>query len=78
MWVSDLYFMVHLILPYIIVRFKLFLYIKKWHQPGVFVSLRALALVIYETQHENINKMACAPSEDSDQPGHPHEESLDP
>ena len=32
-----------LILPYIIVRLKLFLYIKKW--PGVFVPLRALALV---------------------------------
>ena len=26
-------------------RLKLFLYIKKWHPPGVFVSLRALALV---------------------------------
>ena len=34
-----------LILPYIIVRLKLFLYIKKWHRPGVFVPLRALALV---------------------------------
>ena len=32
-----------LILPYIIVRHTL--YIKKWHRPGVFVSLRALALV---------------------------------
>ena len=36
-----------LILPYIIVRFKLFLYIKKWHRPGVFVPLRALALVLH-------------------------------
>ena len=36
-----------LILPYIIVRLKLFLYIKKWHRPGVFVPLRALALVCY-------------------------------
>ena len=35
-----------LILPYIIVRLKLFLYIKKWHRLGVFVPLRALALVI--------------------------------
>ena len=26
-------------------RLKLFLHIKKWHRPGVFVSLRALALV---------------------------------
>ena len=34
-----------LILAYIIVRLKLFLYIKKWHRPGVFVPLRALALV---------------------------------
>ena len=34
-----------LILPYNIVRLKLFLYIKKWHWPGVFVPLRALALV---------------------------------
>ena len=37
-----------LILPYIIVRFKLFLYIKKWHRPGVFVPLRALALVFFQ------------------------------
>ena len=35
-----------LILPYIIVIDKLFLYIKKWHRPGVFVSLQALALVM--------------------------------
>ena len=35
-----------LILPYIIVRLKLFLYIKKWHRLGVFVPLRALALVL--------------------------------
>ena len=34
-----------LILPYIIVRLILFLYIKKWHRLGVFVPLRALALV---------------------------------
>ena len=25
----------------------------------------------YELQHDRTNKMACAPSEDSDQPGHP-------
>ena len=37
-----------LILPYIIVRLKIFLYIKKWHQPGVFMPLRALALVSIE------------------------------
>ena len=26
---------------------------------------------IIEPQHDTINEMACAPSEDSDQPGHP-------
>ena len=26
-------------------KLKLFLYIKKWHRPGVLLSLRALALV---------------------------------
>ena len=40
-----------------------------------------------EPPHDKTNKMACAPNEDSDQPGHqpslislrcPHEESLDP
>ena len=34
-----------LILPYIIVRLKLFLYVKKWHLRGVFVPVRALAPV---------------------------------
>ena len=43
-WVSDI-FHGPLILPYIIVRLHLFLYINKWHRPGVFVPLRALALV---------------------------------
>ena len=28
-------------------------------------------LTYYEPPHDKINKMACAPSEDSDQPGHP-------
>ena len=41
----------------------------------------------YEPPHDKTNKMACAPSEDSDQPGHPpslislrcpHEESWGP
>ena len=40
-----------------------------------------------EPAHDKTNKMACAPSEDSDQPGHPpslislyclHEETLSP
>ena len=34
-----------LMLPYVIVSLKLFLYIKKWHRPGVFVPLWVLALV---------------------------------
>ena len=34
-----------LIYPCIIVKLKLFLYIKKWHAPGVFVPLRAHTLV---------------------------------
>ena len=42
---------------------------------------------IFEPHHDKTNKMECAPSEDSDQPGHPpslmslhcpHEESLGP
>ena len=39
----------HWLLPYIIVRLKLFLYIKKWHRPGVFVPLRVLALVLFSS-----------------------------
>ena len=40
--------------------------------------------VLFEPSHDKTNKMACAPSQDSDQPGHPHslhcphEESLGP
>ena len=34
------------ILPFIIVIDLLFVYIKKWHWPGVFVPLQALALVL--------------------------------
>ena len=45
MWVSDLYFMVHWF--YLISLSDKFLYIKKWHWPGVFVPLRALALVYF-------------------------------
>ena len=42
---------------------------------------------IFEPPHDKTNKMACAPSEDTDQPGHPpsliilrclHKESLGP
>ena len=28
-------------------------------------------MLLYEPAHDKTNKMACAPSEDSDQPGHP-------
>ena len=37
-----------------------------------------LKIIIIEPAHYKTYKMACAPSEDSDQPGHPHEESLGP
>ena len=30
------------------------------------------AIYIIDLPHDKTNKMACAPSEDSDQPGHPH------
>ena len=29
------------------------------------------ASITYEPSHDKTNKMACSPSEDSDQPGHP-------
>ena len=29
------------------------------------------SLLLFEPPHDKTNKMACAPSEDSDQPGHP-------
>ena len=50
-------------------------------------SLGLSLLTVYEPPHDKTNKMACAPSEDTDQPGHPpslnslrcpHDESLDP
>ena len=28
-------------------------------------------VILYEPAHDKTNKMTCAPSEDSDQPGHP-------
>ena len=37
----------------------------------VFVSFAVKLLTVYEPPHDKTNKMACAPSEDSDQPGHP-------
>ena len=41
-----------LILPYIII-IKLFLYIKTWHRPGVFVPLWALALIAFSSILKN-------------------------
>ena len=43
----------------------------------------AVYYIVYKPAHDNTYKMACEPSEDSDQPGHqslrcPHEESLGP
>ena len=32
--------------------------------------------VIHEPRHDKTNKMACAPSEDSDQPGHQNQKCL--
>ena len=37
----------------------------------VFSFLKASLLGLYEPPHVKTNKVACAPSEDSDQPGHP-------
>ena len=34
-------------------------------------SIRMIKYAKYEPPHDKTNKMACAPSEDSDQPGHP-------
>ena len=28
-------------------------------------------VIVFEPQHDKTNEVACAPSEDSDQPGHP-------
>ena len=40
--------------------------------------LTFMTVFTFEPSRDKTNKMACAPSEDSDQPGHPHEESLGP
>ena len=39
-----------------------------WFLIVVFFDCR---LHLYEPAHDKTNKMACAPSKDSDQPGHP-------
>ena len=38
---------------------------------GVFFLSRLASWERFEPPHDKTNKMACAPSEDSDQPGHP-------
>ena len=56
MWVSDLYFMVHWFYLISLSDLNYFLYIKKWHQPRVFVPLQALAVVyiyIYDLHLSN-------------------------
>ena len=58
-----------LILPYIIVRLKLFLYIKKWHQLGVFVRFlwifyQNVGLCMYFKRH-GAGKKGMAPEEKS-------------
>ena len=62
-----------------------------WHNKQVFSWLGSCKIITVSTwnepSHDKTNKMTCAPSEDSDQPGHPpslislrcpHEESLGP
>ena len=50
-------------------------------------SVKHIYYPVFEPEHDKTNKMTCAPSEDSDQPGHPlslnslccpFEETLDP
>ena len=38
---------------------------------NIFYCFGIYTLSTYEPPHDKTNKMACAPSEDSDQPGHP-------
>ena len=51
------------------------------------ISMLLVGYVTNDPSHDKTNKMTCAPSEDSDQPGHPpsltslrcpHEETLGP
>ena len=41
------------------------------------LPLNLMKIMLYEPLHDKTNKMAYAPSEDSDQPGHPHSEDSD-
>ena len=43
---------------------------------GLPVGSTLVASPTYEPQHYKTNKMTCAPSEDSDQPGHPPSQSV--
>ena len=51
MWVNDLYFMVHWFCFISCHTLELFLYFKNWCRPGVFVPLRALALVFIKANY---------------------------
>ena len=49
--------------------------LKKWDFPESAVVFRqdlcSIGMTKFEPDHDKTNKMVCAPSEDSDQPGHP-------
>ena len=49
---------------------KLATYGKEKKPSGLSVPARGIYII--ELPHDKTNKMACAPSEDSDQPVHPH------
>ena len=69
---------------------RIFLYAKNTHEIFLYyldTLLSAAMFLLNEPVHDKTNKMACASSEDSDQPGHPpglinlrcpHKESLLP
>ena len=43
-----------------------------------FRQINRMYKIIIEPAHDKTNKVVCAPSEASDQPGHPHEETFGP
>ena len=46
------------------------LYLYSIEIPGLYTQTCTYKYTTYEPPHDKTNKMACAPSEDSDQPGH--------
>ena len=50
---------------------ELFFYVHGLRVPSEKQCHSPLTIVLIEPPHDKTNKMACAPSEDSDQPGHP-------